>query len=147
MGKAKKEKPATWKDAMKEFGGGNFTFLSEDGETLTFIVVGVPILLISKFKGQENERIGCPVVTDEGYLLFVTGKGLARKLSKHEAVFNTSAIMVTRHGEEGDINATYSVKVLPEPETFKRLQEIKATDFEETMIPESVEAVKDVLNN
>lgn len=147
MVKKDKQEANTWRDKMKEFGGGNFTFLSEDGETLTFIVVGLPILLISKFKGKENQRVGCPIVTDEGYQLFVTGKRLARKLSKHEAVFNTSALMVTRHGEAGDIDATYNVTVLPEPETFERLQAIKATDFEERMIADSVDEVKDVLDN
>jgi len=147
MAKEKQEKQATWKDKMKEFGGGNFTFLSEDGETLTFIVVGLPQLLVSKYKGKENERIGCPVVTDEGYQLFVTGKRLARKISKHESAFATSALMVTRHGESGDINATYNVTVLPEPETFTRLYAIKATDFEESMIAESVSEASKVLDN
>lgn len=147
MAKAKEEKPATWKDSMKEFGGGNFTFLSVDGEVLIFIVVGLPVLLISKFKGKENERIGCPVVTDEGYMLFVTGKRLARKLSKVEDKFRDNALMVIRHGAEGDINATYEVKIIDDEETVNRLKGIANTDFDESMIPESVEAVKAVLDN
>jgi len=137
----------SWKEAMKDFGGGNFTFLSEDGEVLTFIVVGDPVLLQAKFKGKENERIGCPVVTDEGYMLFVTGKRLARKLSKFEKSFNDNAIMVTRAGESGDINAKYIVTVIPEKETFKRLKAVKDAGFKPAMIAESVEAVADVLDN
>lgn len=137
----------SWKDKMKEFGGGNFTFVSEDGETLTFIVVGEPVLLKSTYKKQENERIGCPIVTDEGYQLFVTGKRVARKISKHEAVFKSKALMVTRQGESGDINATYKVVELPEEDTFKRLMAIKKADFKPEMVAESVEAVKDVLDN
>ena len=137
----------SWKEKIKEFGGGNFTFLSEDGETLTFIIVGDPVLLKSRFKGKENERIGCPVITDEGYMLFVTGKRLARKLSKHESVFNKSALMVTRQGETGDINATYNVTVLPEADTYKRLRAIMKADFKVEMIAESIEAVGDVLDN
>jgi len=137
----------SWKEKIKEFGGGNFTFLSEDGETLTFIIVGDPVLLKSRFKGKENERIGCPVITDEGYMLFVTGKRLARKLSKHEAVFNKSALMVTRQGETGDINATYNVTVLPEADTYKRLRAIMKVDFKVEMVAESIEAVGDVLDN
>ncbi|GAJ13934.1 unnamed protein product [marine sediment metagenome] len=43
----------TWKDKMKEYGGGNFTFLSVDGEVLIFIVVGEPQLLIGHFKGKQ----------------------------------------------------------------------------------------------
>jgi len=137
----------TWKDKMKEFGGGNFTFLSVDGEVLIFIVVGEPQLLHSTFKGKENERIGCPVVTDEGYLLFICGKRLARKISKLEKQFETKAIMAVRHGLEGDVNAKYDVKVVPEKETFDRLLAIKKADFKHAMIAESVADSAEVLSN
>lgn len=137
----------TWKDKMKEFGGGNFTFLSVDGEVLIFIVVGEPVLLKSTFKGKTNERIGCPIVTDEGYLLFICGKRLARKISKLEKHFDTKAIMAVRHGGEGDVNAKYDVTVVPEKETFERLSEIKTKDFKKAMIAESVADSAEVLNN
>ena len=135
----------SWKEKMKEFGGGNFTFLSTDGETLTFIIVGEPVLLESSFKGKAQERIGCPVVTDEGYQLFICGKRLARKLSKQEPVFDSSAIMVIRHGVEGDVNARYDVRVLPEPETFARLKAIKDADFTSEMIQDSIDEATQVL--
>jgi len=137
----------TWKDKMKEFGGGNFTFLSVDGEVIIFIVVGEPQLLHSTFKGKENERIGCPVVTDEGYLLFICGKRLARKISKLEKHFDTKAIMAVRHGLEGDVNAKYDVLVVPEQATFDRLLAIKKADFKHGMIAESVKDSAEVLNN
>ena len=137
----------TWKDKMKEFGGGNFTFLSVDGEVLIFIVVGEPQLLHSTFKGKENERIGCPVITDEGYLLFICGKRLARKISKLEKHFETNAIMAVRHGVEGDVNAKYDVLVVPEQATFDRLLAIKKADFKHGMIAESVKDSAEVLNN
>lgn len=137
----------TWKDKMKEFGGGNFTFLSVDGEVIIFIVVGEPQLLEGHFKGKVNERIGCPVVTDEGYLLFICGKRLARKISKLESKFETHAIMAVRHGEEGDVNAKYDVTFVPEKDTFKRLHDIKTKDFKKVMIAESVADSAEVLNN
>ena len=137
----------TWKDKMKEFGGGNFTFLSVDGEVIIFIVVGEPQLLHSTFKGKENERIGCPVVTDEGYLLFICGKRLARKISKLEKHFDTKAIMAVRHGLEGDVNAKYDVLIVPEEGTFDRLVAIKKADFKHAMIAESVADSAEVLNN
>jgi len=137
----------TWKDKMKEFGGGNFTFLSVDGEVLIFIVVGEPVLLEGVYKGKKNERIGCPIITDEGYLLFICGKRLARKISKLERHFDTKAIMAVRHGEEGDVNAKYDVKVVPEKETFERLQAIKKTDFKRAMIQESIDDSAEVLSN
>jgi len=146
MAKKETQEPTTWAGKMKEFGGGNFTFLSSDGEVLIFIVVGLPVLMKSRYQGKEGERIGCPVVTDEGYLLFVTGKRLARKLAKHEKVFGTHALMVIRHGVEGDVNAKYEIKVIPEPEIFKRLSDIAASDFEPDMIAESVKDASEVMS-
>ena len=141
-----KDKPATtWAQKMKEFGGGDFTFLSSDGETLTFIVVGLPHLLKSHFKGKEQDRIGCPIVSEDGYQLFICGKRLARKISKREKVFETNALMVVRHGIEGDVNARYDLRVLPETETYERLMRIKGEDFKLEMIAESVKAAQQVM--
>ncbi len=137
----------TWKDKMKDWGGGNFTFLSVDGEVLIFIVVGEPELLVGHYKGKANDRIGCPVVTDEGYMLFICGKRLARKISKLETHFEKSAIMAVRHGLEGDVNAKYNVMVVPEKETFDRLLAIKKTDFKPAMIAESIKDSAEVLDN
>ncbi|MBA7524173.1 hypothetical protein ES705_16310 [subsurface metagenome] len=147
MAKKKQEPATTWSGRMKELGGGNFTFLSSDGEAIVFIVVGLPVPLKSKYQGKEGERIGCPVVTDEGYMLFVTGKRLARKLAKHEKIFGTHAIMIVRHGVEGDVNAKYEIIEIPEPETYKRLHDISASDFEPSMIGESVEEALAVMSN
>jgi len=147
MAKKETQESTTWAGKMKEFGGGNFTFLSSDGEVLVFIVVGLPVLMKSKFQGKEGERIGCPIVTDEGYLLFVTGKRLARKLAKHENVFTTHALMVIRHGVEGDVNAKYEIKVIPEIETFNRLCDIAERDFDPDMIADSVKDATEVMSN
>ncbi len=145
MGKEKKKQVDSWGSRMKDWGGGDFTFLSSDGESITFIVVDLPVLMKSKYKGQEGERIGCPCVTDSGYQLFVCGKRVGRKLSKVEKSFPTNAIMVIRHGEEGDTNAKYAVKVLPEKETFEALMKIKESDFVPSMIPESIAAAEEVM--
>lgn len=135
----------SWTEKMKEFGGGNFTFLSTDGESITFIVVGEPVLLKSMYKKQEQERIGCPVITDEGYQLYICGKRVARKLSKHEAVFGSRAIMVIRHGIEGDADTKYEVRVLPEPETYAWLAAIRDADFRPEMIQDSIDEAMQTL--
>lgn len=145
MGKEKKQQVDSWGSRMKEWGGGDFTFLSSDGETITFIVVGLPVLMESNYKGNKGERIGCPVVTENGYQLFVAGKRVGRKLAKVEKSFVTNAIMVVRHGTEGDQNAKYAVKVLPEKETFEALVKIKESDFHPSMIAESIAAALDVM--
>jgi len=67
MAKQNEKEATTWGGKMKEFGGGNFTFLSTDGETLIFIVVGLPVLMEGTYKGKSQERVGCPIVTDEGF--------------------------------------------------------------------------------
>lgn len=138
MGKKKEPDMKTWGGRMKEWGGGDFTFLSDDGECLVFIVVGLPELMDSIYKGQAGKRIGVPAVTENGYQLFVCGKRVGRKLSKVSKQFDTNAIMVVRHGEAGDTNAKYDVKVLPEKETFENLVKIKTEDFEESMIADSI---------
>ena len=145
MAKQEPKEATTWAGKMKEFGGGNFTFLSTDGETLIFIVVGLPVKMIGAYKGKSQERIGCPIVTDEGFQLLVCGKRLARQLSKHEKTFKSHALMVTRVGIEGDVNSKYPVRVLPEQEQFDKLNAIASEDFSPDMIPEAIEAATKVL--
>ena len=36
---------AKWKEKMKDWGGGDLTFLSSDGEVIMFVVVDEPQLL------------------------------------------------------------------------------------------------------
>lgn len=134
-----------WKDKMKEFGGGDLAFLSEDGEVITFVVVGEPVLLQGKFKGRPSEKIGCPIVTDDGFVLFVAGKRLARKLSKHEGIFTTNAFEAIRHGEQNDITSSYELKVLDDEVLTAKLFEIKERDFTEDMIGEAVKAAEEVM--
>lgn len=145
MAKQNGKEATTWGGKMKEFGGGNFTFLSTDGETLIFIVVGLPVLMKGMYKNKAQERIGCPIVTDEGFQLLVCGKRLARKLAKHEKIFKSHAVMVTRVGIEGDVNAKYPVRVLPEKETFDKLSAIKNEDFSDDMIADAVVDAEKVL--
>ena len=146
MGKDKKQLPDSWSGRMKEWGGGDFTFLSSDGEAIIFIVVGLPQQMESNYKGKIQQRIGCPVVTDTGYQLYICGKRVARKLAKFEKQFETSAFMVVRHGAEGDVNAKYDVKPLPEKETYSALMKIKESDFEPSMVAESVKAAGEVMH-
>lgn len=135
----------SWKERMKEFGGGDLAFLSEDGEVINFIVVGEPELLEGKFKGRPSEKIGCPIVTEDGFTLFVAGKRLARKISKHEGRFDSVVLQAIRHGEQNDITATYELKILDDTELATRLFEIKERDFQPEMIPEAVTAALDVM--
>lgn len=135
----------SWKDKMKEFGGGDLAFLSEDGEIINFIVVGQPVLLTGRFKGRPSEKIGCPVITDDGFVLFVAGKRLARKIAKHEDVHETAVFQATRHGEQNDITATYPLQVLDNPELAEKLFKLKETDFQPDMIEEAVKAAEEVM--
>ncbi len=145
MAKQGTDLPTTWGGRMKAWGGGDFCFLSSDGEAIIFIVVGLPQQMKSFYKKKEQVRIGCPVVTDTGYQLFICGTRVARKLSKFEGQFDTSAFMVVRHGAEGDVNCKYDVKPLPEKETYSALMKIKEQDFKPEMIAESVTAATEVM--
>ena len=130
----------SWKEKMKEWGPANLLFLSTDGASVNFIVVADPILLKGKYRGKEQDRIGCPVVTNDGFVLFVTGKRTGRKLASVEEHFKDSVINVTRHGVEGDTDASYEVSVLNDAATFTSLKAIAAKTYN----PEALaEAVKD----
>ncbi len=131
----------TWGDTA----GGDFTFLSTDGEVLIFVVVAEPIVFAGKFKGKDQERIGIPVVTDEGFMLFITGKRLARKISKYELQFETRAFMAIRHGAEGDINATYELKLLDDTEKTKHLLELKKTEYSEEALQEAINSAAELI--
>jgi len=135
----------SWKDKAKEWGGGDIAFLSEDNEAISFIVVGEPELLEGKFKGKPSEKVGCPVVTDDGFQLLIVGKRLFRKISKHEDIFKTSFFTATRHGESEDVNTRYELKVETDAPMLKKLQAIKAKDFKPEMIPEAVKAAIEVM--
>jgi len=127
-----------WKEKIKEFGGGDLSFLSEDGEALPFVVVGDPVLLEGKYKGKPSEKIGCPIVSQDGFTLFIAGKRLARKISKYEDRFGDTAFMAVRHGEQNDITSSYELKVVSDSELTKQLFEIKG-DYD--YLPEIAEAV------
>lgn len=136
-----------WKDKMKEWGGGDLTFLSSDGECITFVVVDGPELLKGKYKGKEQERIGCPVVTDEGFVLFVTGKRTARKLSKFEDLFKDHAFMIVRHGEAEDINSKYDVTVLDNDAKTKQLFDLAKKEYKPAMLKQALEDAKEVMSS
>ena len=135
----------SWKEKMDEWGGGDISFLSEDGEVIIFIVVAEPELLIGKYKGRPSERIGCPVVTQDGYTLFVAGKRIARRLARFEDRFKTAAFMLVRRGEHNDIETSYELSVCEDSETTKRLFALAKTDVKPDMVKDSIDAANEVM--
>jgi len=135
----------SWKEKAKEWGGGDITFLSSDGECLIFVAVAEPVLLEGVFKGKPQDRIGCPIVTDEGFQLFVTGKRVFRKLSKFEDKFNTHAFMVVRHGGEGDINAKYDVSLLDDSAKTVQLFDIAKKEYKPALLKQAIEDAQKVM--
>lgn len=135
----------TWTDKMKEWGGGDFTFLGSDGECLIFVVVADPVLIKTQYKKKPQERIGCPVVTDDGFVLFITGKRVARKLSKFESRFKTDAFIVTRHGGEGDIDAKYDVKVFSDTTKAKQLFELAAKEYKPELLEQAITDAQNIV--
>ncbi len=135
-----------WKEKMQEWGGGDVAFLSEDGEVLVFIVVDEPVLLAGKFKGRMSERIGCPVITGEGYTLFICGKRLARRLSRYEDSFNDTAFIVVRHGEHNDIETVYELVKCPDKEKTDKLFAWKASEFDPAQVADSIKAAEEIVS-
>ncbi len=134
-----------WKDKMQEWGGGEVAFLSEDGEAMIFIVVDDPILLQGKFKGRMSERIGCPVITNEGYTLFICGKRLARRLSRYEDRFGDTAFMVVRRGEHNDIETVYELSKCADEELTANLFAWKDSEFDHSQVADSIAAAEEIV--
>ena len=137
----------SWQEKMKEWGGADIAFLSEDGECITFVVVGEPRLIKGKFKNQDTERIACPLMTQEGFQLLIAGKRLARRLSKHEDDFDTKAFTVVREGVADDISTKYIITFCKNDDLTKMLFEMKAVAKVEVAIDEAVEYAESISKN
>ena len=134
----------SWKEKMKEWGGGDVSFLSGDGELISFAVVGEPALIEGKYKGKDTERIGCPAVTVDGFSVLVVGKRVARRLSKHEDQFKTWAFDLIRHGVQGDQKATYELTRCSDPELEVKLLEMALLGVSQEDIDAAVKAAEDI---
>lgn len=136
-----------FRDKMKEFGGGDLMFLSEDGEVVTFVVCADPVLVEGKFKGKISERIAVPVVTADGFSLFIMGKRLARKIAKYEDIFETKAFRAIRHGESGDIETSYELKLVDDKDAVANLQAIRHTEYKPELVAEALESAIAAMSN
>ena len=135
----------SWKDRVDEWGGGEVSFFSEDGEAMVFVIAADPVLLEGKFKGKPSERVGCPIVTVEGFTLLIIGKRLFRRLARYEKDFATKAFMVVRHGEHGDIDTTFGLNIVDDTELTERLFDIKKKEFKPALVKEAVSAAQDIV--
>jgi len=135
----------SWKEKMDEWGGGDISFLSEDGEAIIFVVMDEPHLLEGKYKGRPSERIGCPIVTLDGYTLFIAGKRIARRLARFEDRFKTAAFMLVRRGEHNDIETTYDLTVCEDVDTTKKLFALAKKEFKPEMVKDSIDAANEVM--
>ncbi len=136
----------TWVDKMKEWGGGDVSFLTEDGECITFVVVGEPFLIEGKFKGQDTQRIAAPIWTLEGFTLLIVGKRVARRLSKYEKNFKSQAFDLVRRGESGDTNSKYELSRCDVPEIEKSLLEAAKKGVKPADIADAVESAREIAN-
>jgi len=136
----------SWTKAIKELGPSGVLFLSSDGASVNCIVVADPVVMEGTYKNKPQTRIGAPIVTSEGFCLLIIGKRTARKLSTLEGKFKDHVINITRHGVEGDSDATYECTALPDAGTFKQLTAIKAKEFSKDALKEAVTDAKEVLS-
>lgn len=135
----------TWSEKVKEFGGCDVAFLTEDGEVITFVICGEPELFKGKYKGQETKRVAFPIATSEGVTILVIGMRTARRLAKHEKSHNDMAFEIIRHGGKGDQDATYDVARISDKVITKELFEIKAREFKPELLPEMLADVADMI--
>lgn len=135
----------SWKEKMKEWGGADVTFLSEDGEVIVFIVVADPELVHSKFQGKETDRICVPIVTMDGFSIFVAGKRLARRIGKREKKFKDTAFMVVRRGEVGDTKTRYELSDCPDKDLTQLLFDSVKEVVSPAIIKEAMSGVGEII--
>ena len=134
----------SWKEKMAEWGGGEVSFLSVDGECVTFVVVGEPVLITGKYKGKETQRVGCPIVTRDGFTLLIVGKRIARRITKYEPNFGTQAFDLIRHGEQGDNDTSYELKLCDQKTITKELFAIVAQGISQSDVDDAIEAAREI---
>lgn len=136
----------SWKDDLAKLGGGDITFLSSDGAFIEFIVVDKPQIFDTTFQKQEQQKVGWPVWTADGFTLLFVGKRVARKMIALESKAKTKALSLTRHGVEGDVNAKYDLRIIDNVEPAKTLFETAKKDYNPSMLADAVEAAKEMLD-
>jgi len=135
-----------WKETMKEWGSGDISFLSEDGEVIEFMVVGDPHLIEGKFRGNETKRVGIPAMTLEGFTLLVIGMRVARRLAKYEGEFKKRVFSLLRRGEQGDTKTRYELTLLEDPSLDKLYLAAVQRGVDKTEIADAVKAAKEAAN-
>jgi len=133
-----------WQDKMKQWGGGDVSFLSEDGECITFCVIADPVLIKGTFQKQETQRIGAPVVTADGFTLLTIGKRVARRLAKYEKHFKEWAFDLIRHGEPGDTRSKYELKRCDFPDIEKACLAKAKAGVPQEDIDEAIKAASEI---
>ena len=118
--------------------GANLLFLSEDGEIVTFVVMGDPVEIKGKFQSRETKRIGIPVMTEDGFQLFVTGVRNLRKIAKLEKHFDKAALDVLRIGEPGDTGTKYRVTINDQADLTKKLLQDAKVGIDKEELKEAI---------
>ena len=135
----------SWKDVVKEVGGADVFFLTEDGESITFVICGDPVPMKGKYQKQETLRLGVPIVSTDGFGIFIIGKRVFRRLAKYEKDFTKVAFVVVRNGAPGDQNATYDLAVCGDGQLTKDLFTRATTEFVLADLPEAMAAAKEII--
>lgn len=133
-----------WKDKVKEWGGGDVSFLSEDGEVITFVIVGDPVLIEGKFKGQSTRRAGIPIITLDGFSLLTIGLRVARRLVKYESQFDSIAFDLVRHGEQGDTDSKYELSICGNQELAEKLLAMQTEGVSPEVIDEAIASAREI---
>lgn len=135
----------SWSEKVKEFGGCDVAFLTEDGEVITFVILGDPELFKGKYKGQETKRVAFPIATSDGVTILIVGMRTARRLAKYEKHHHDTAYEIIRHGVQGDQDATYDVTPISDAQITSELFEIKAREFKPELLPEMLANVQEMI--
>ena len=134
----------SWMEKMKEYGGADVAFLSEDGEMTTIVIVADPVLIEGKYLKKDTKRVGVPCVSIEGFQLLIVGMRVGRRLAKKEQHHPVWAFEIIRHGEPGETSARYEINRTKDAELEKKLlKDAEGLDYEEDLV-EAIEAAQEI---
>lgn len=135
----------SWKENLKDLGAGDITILSEDGATITFVIVDAPILYETEYKGNPQKKVCWPVWYEDGFTLLLLGARATRRLMQYEKKSDTKAFTVTRKGIEGDTNAVYKVTVSDDDKLAAALFAAAKAEYKPEMLTEAKAAVEEMI--
>ena len=93
---------------------GRFINLKDDGDEITFLIIGEPVSFLSKSNFGPRTRYLFPIECDGELRVWGCGKTDYKELSELKDQFANHSVSVTRHGKARSMKTTYTYSLNPD---------------------------------